>query len=84
MKYNVHIFAVVRISVPSVEADSQEDACRKAVANTNLYDAVKWADTEYAEDVIEYSVDVEGDMEYQHSRWHKDRDIFKDEQEDDE
>jgi len=82
VRYNVHIFAVVRVSVPGIEADSQEDACRKAVEDTDLYEAVKWADTEYAEDITEYLVDVEGDTEYQHSRWYKDKNIFKDEGED--
>ena len=56
MKYNVHIYAIVRVEVKGVEANSAEEAATIADTNTDLHAAVK--DGEYAESVEGYLVDA--------------------------
>ena len=74
MKYDVHIFAVVRVKVEDVEADSQEEACKKAEQKTDLYRLFESfspacrCDMEYAEEIQHFLVDEVGDTEYDNSR----------------
>ena len=37
MKYEVHIYAIVRVKVVDVEAESQQEAIRNAEARCDLY-----------------------------------------------
>ena len=77
-KYNVHLYAVVRVKVVDVEASSQEEAIAKAEDSVllgrilnherGLPDNVEC--TEYAEEVVRYLVDEEGDEEYDKSKWY--------------
>ena len=38
MKYNVHIYAIVRVKVLGVEANSQEEAIKRVHDHVNLND----------------------------------------------
>lgn len=67
-KYTVHVFPVGRIHV-DVEADTQEEAIKKAEEGLNLYDAMSGA--EYAEEVAYFLVDEGGDEDYQRTKWHR-------------
>ena len=79
MRYNVHIFAIVRVKVPDVEAGSHQDAIKKAVECTNLNDVFDLVSpvpgvehTEYGEEISHYLVDELGDEEYRHSTFYHD------------
>ena len=74
-KYDVHLFAVLRFTLRSIEAESMEDACRKAEQVVNA-EAVKNAmrggsefEADFADEVIEALVDVHADEEYAESTW---------------
>lgn len=74
-KYDVHLFPVVRFTVRGIEAESMEEACKKA--DELLTDeAIKSAmcrgsehEADFADEVIEALVDVQGDEQYEHSNW---------------
>ena len=73
-KYNVHVYLVVNVLVPDIEADSQEEACQSAEAawdwdvvlrnpgNGDFNPAV-----EYSDEINGYLVDEEGDTEHKKS-----------------
>ena len=78
MKYNVHLYAVVRVKVPDVEAESQKEAIEKAEAQVDLYSTFDWEGLpinggivafDYAEEIAYYLVDEHGDEEYLDSKW---------------
>jgi hypothetical protein len=82
MKYNVHVFAVVRVKVAGVEADSQTEAIEKARACVDWYGTfenisvrgkhvpgVHIDATEFAEEFSHYLVDEQDDPEYNNSQW---------------
>jgi hypothetical protein len=71
MKYNVHMYAVVRVRVNDVEADSPVEAIRKAEDSVNWYDRFDRVDQEFAEEFAYHLVDVVGDEEYEQSQWFK-------------
>ncbi len=70
MKYNVSIFAIVRVKVVDVEADNQKGAIEEAEKSIDLYsmfvrigdDKVEYV--EYADDIDGFVVDEVGDEEY--------------------
>lgn len=75
IKYRVHLFAVVRISVGDVEANSQIEAIDTAKQQTNFHTIFRgdWGhnvQTEWAEEISYYLVDEEGDEEYQKSEYY--------------
>jgi len=71
VKYDVHLFPIVRVKVHGVEAGSQEEAIKKAEDSTDFNDLFNKApDIEYAEEVAYYLVDEVGDEEYERTRWH--------------
>jgi hypothetical protein len=76
MKYNVHIYATVRVKVCGVEANSQVEAMKMAEVNTDLHELFPYktqadgTETEYAEEVTGYLVDQHGDEEYTHTRYY--------------
>jgi len=55
-KYDVHFYAIVRVKVPGVEANSAEDAAKIAGERTDLHHAFK--DGEFAEEVEAILVDT--------------------------
>jgi len=74
MKYDVHLFTVVRVKVCGVEADSHSEAAKKADEQTNM-DALfngtntQGITTEWADEHSHALVDVVGDTTYEKSRW---------------
>lgn len=71
MKYKVHLFPVVRVTV-EVEADSQQEAIEKAEYGEDFHLRFdRSADQEWAEEVAYYEVDEVGDEEYSNSHWYK-------------
>jgi len=61
-KYDVHIYAVCRVKVPGVEADSQVEACRKAENQADLNHAIRAGQAEYVEEVHSFLADeLDGD-----------------------
>lgn len=83
MKYDVHIFAVVRVKVSNVKAVSYADALAKAEGKVDLYQLFDSkmqarhvsecgaAETEFADELsdrLAYLVDRVGDNTYRHSR----------------
>lgn len=83
--YDVHLYAVVRMKVVGIEAESQVDAIRLAEKEVTYEQRetlfnhsggmTKLEYTEYAEEVIHYLVDEQGDEEYQNSRWYEANEI---------
>lgn len=72
MKYTVHIYLIVRVKVAGIEADSQEEAMKKAEAKVDfhtIFDSMNET-IEYAEDIDGFHVDEEDDPEYTRSRWY--------------
>ena len=55
-KYDVHLYAVVRVKVPGVEANSPEEAAKIADDQTDLDHAFK--DGEYIEEIEAILVDT--------------------------
>lgn len=78
MKYDVHIYAVVRVKVTGIEAESQTDAIPKAEEavdlyrlfdrNTHLPEAV--AHVEYADENSYFLVDNQDDEEFANSHFY--------------
>jgi len=74
-KYDVHLFPVVRFTVRGVEAESMEEACKKA-EQVLSDEAIKSAmrgdsdhEADFEDEVIEALVDVQGDEDYSESTW---------------
>jgi hypothetical protein len=56
-KYDVHIYAIARLKVADIQADSPEDAARKAEHSVDLHLAIARGEAEYAEAIEEFLVD---------------------------
>jgi hypothetical protein len=70
-KYNVHVFAVVRVAIKGVEAANQVEAIKQAEACVDFNALLdRGPDCEYAEQVDSYAVDEVGDEEYLNSRYY--------------
>lgn len=90
VKYNVTIYPVCKVRVCAVEAASMEEACKKAEDMMDwglLTDNLSNRPVEnclpgeievggYADEVVGYLVDKEGDPEFSESRFLKDGDIY--------
>lgn len=72
-KYHVHIYPIVRVLVRNVEADSQEEACKKAEQMAELdklfagLRGLPVASIEYADDLDGFWVDEDGDPDHERS-----------------
>ena len=70
-KYHVHVYPVVRVLVPDIEADSPEEACKAAEAAIDwnqLFDRqISQHMIEYADDFHGFLVDEDGDTEHKRS-----------------
>jgi hypothetical protein len=76
-KFDVHLYTVVRVKVPNVEAASMKEAIDKAeglvdldrffsgLRSANVKDMVS---AEYADEIVHYLVDVQGDVDYRESQ----------------
>ncbi|MBI4446888.1 MAG: hypothetical protein HY645_13405 [Acidobacteria bacterium] len=81
-KYDVHLYAVVRLKIPDIGAETQQEAMKKAdeLIAPHLYDLL-YAEkpipivecTEYAEEIDGYLVDEIGDEEYLKSTFYNKR-----------
>ena len=67
--FDVHLFPVLQIKVPGVEATSHIAAVEQAVAQTDLYAECESTKFEYAEEFSHFLVDVTSDQECENSRW---------------
>ena len=57
-RFDVHIYAIARLKVACIEAESPQDAARKAERMVNLHHAVAGGETEYAEEIEGFLVDL--------------------------
>ena len=77
MKYDVHIFAVVRVKVAGIDAESQIEAIHNAEGSVDLYTlfskpgSVSVEITEFADGISHYLVDEVGDLTYKRSRFYE-------------
>lgn len=74
MKYTVHLYVPVRVRLDAIEADSQEQAVKKACAAFDPH-SVFPADGAangpvFDEAFLGATVDEEGDEEHERSRYH--------------
>jgi len=71
-KHNVHIYAIVRVKVCDIEAESHADAIQKAEVLVDLNALFnKGADQKFADDIDCFLVDEIGDEDYRNSRWYE-------------
>ena len=82
MKYDVHLYPIVRVKVPNIEANSHQEAIDAACerVNDDLYrmfdsagslgDPTIISETEYSEEDAYYLVDEDGDDDRENSRWY--------------
>ncbi|KKM00327.1 hypothetical protein LCGC14_1805530 [marine sediment metagenome] len=72
MKYTVHIYPIVRVTFSDVEANSQEEAMKKAEDGADFHETFDRlaVNVEYAEDIDCFHVDEENDPEYARSVWY--------------
>lgn len=68
MKYNVHLYAVVRVKIEDIEAGSQTEAIEKAEERFYADPDQLIRVAEYADEVEAALVDEQGDPEYLNSR----------------
>ena len=77
MKYDVHIFAIVRVKVAGISAESQAEAIEKAEDSVDLYrlfdnpGAFGVEATEFADGISHYLVDEVGASTYKRSRFYE-------------
>ena len=77
-KYNVHLYAIVRVKVSDIEAPDPKEACRLAESTEDLYRRFNGPeDQEYGEEIDSYLVDVVGDEEYEQSHFFQASDLIK-------
>lgn len=67
-KYNVHLYATVRVTIEDVEADDMLQAVERAEEMADLDHLVSSGKAEYAEEILEALVNVVGDEEYLQTR----------------
>jgi hypothetical protein len=66
-KYQVHVYPVVRVLVPDIEADSPEEGCQKAEQALDFNNLFSQPGIEYADDIDGFLVDEDGDTEHHRS-----------------
>ena len=75
MKHDVHIYAIVRVKVKDVEAESHSEAMDKALEMADLNDLLRdvpnaqGLETESAEEIDNFLVDEVGDEHFEHSQY---------------
>lgn len=81
MKHDVHVFVVVRVKCAGIEAESHDEAAKKAMERFHdLYGLFETAnfrhlpegvtDVEFGEEFSHFLVDREDDPEHEWSTWH--------------
>ena len=78
MKCNVHIYAIVRVKVLGVEANSQEEAIKRVRDHVNLNDLMNRSHplsnvehVEFVDEITGYLVDEQGDQKHERSRFYE-------------
>lgn len=72
MKYTVHLYYAVQIRMGDIEADSQEEAFKKARNECNASYKLACREAEYDETPpLGAWIDEEGDEEYLNTRYHE-------------
>ena len=78
MKYNVPVYAIVRMKVLDVEANSQEEAITRVRDHVNLNDLLNRTHplsnvehVEFADEITGYLVDEQGDQKHERSRFYE-------------
>lgn len=74
MKYTVHLFPVVRLKVPNVEAPSQTEAVAQALAERQDLEILLHRPAcgfDYADEISHFLVDEVGDEEHQNSQFYE-------------
>jgi DNA-directed RNA polymerase subunit RPC12/RpoP len=79
-RYDVHLYPVVRVKVPDIEADSHREAVKRArnrvdpnrLLSLTTHDGIHVFDIESAEDLAYYLVDEVGDADHARSVWYAD------------
>ena len=74
-QFDVHVFAVVRLKVAGVEATSHRKAIETALSKTDLSDCFAGPESEYAEELSHFLVDVVCDDDYAQSQWYYSQDV---------
>ena len=76
---DVHVYAVIRIKVPGIMADSDDEAIDKALERFDVSRMLnqisvpsKVEHVEDGEENVRYLVDNAADIEYEHSTYYKD------------
>ncbi len=74
MKYDVHIYPIVRVKVFGVEADSQVEAIKKAETVFDFDQLLNHyysdVEVEYADDIDGFLVDEQGDERHERSQFY--------------
>ena len=81
MKHDVHLFAVVRVKCPGIEAESHDDAVKKAMEQFHeLYELFETrnlrhlpegiTEVEFGEEFSHFLVDDAGSEDFSDSTWH--------------
>lgn len=72
MKYTVHLYKAVRVTMEGIEASSQEEAMRIADAQCDINETLRIGAVEAEEcECLGATVDEDGDDEYRHTRYHQ-------------
>ena len=78
MKYNVHMYTVVRVKILDVEANSQEEAIKRVRDHVNLNDLLNRSHplsnvehVEFVDEITGYLVDEQGDQKHERSRFYE-------------
>jgi hypothetical protein len=69
--YDVHLFPVVRMKIPGVQAESQTEAIKKAIEGFAFSSPFVFGDAEYADELEFFLVDEVGDEEYERTQWYE-------------
>ena len=78
MKYDVHVYVLVRVKVLDIDAKSQEEAIRRVHDHVNLSDLLNRSyplsnveRVEFNDEIAGYVVDKQGDEEHERSRFYE-------------
>ena len=72
MKYTVHLYKAVRITMEGIEAESQEEAARIADEQCDVAESMRVGAAEPEEcERLGATVDEEGDEDYRRTRYHQ-------------
>jgi hypothetical protein len=60
-RFDVHIYAIARLKVTGIEADSAQEAVQIAEQVIDLHQAIASGDAEYADEIVGFLVDALND-----------------------